>query len=270
MIKQRAVPDYKRLNRTPGVNSKRKLNEQARFGSGRKTIRLVGHRPSIPFLRSQVGTFPSKATPTAPHYVKDGKPLSIPETPSNYPFAQARQVTPAQTIPRQLVNRSDKSIATRQLHRLQNKVASGEYSKQTQEELKKLLATSSVLGHEVLTHLQGQSSKRASSIEPPEKEISVSEPQRRKRRTTASSAKDIAPVKKEESSSSSEPKRTSSRAKASSREKAELDLATLNDDYPTMSKEAQKDTLNTLRQQYDATKMANVNTIKKAIRTKLE
>lgn len=135
MNKQKAMPDYKRLTQTPKTKSDRKLREQIQLGTGRKTIRLKGHRPAVHHLQSDRRYLPAKPKPQPTTYIDGGKRIANLETPSPYPFAQARQGTGRQ---RNFLNKTDNPWTQRQTQRLQQKVLSGQYDKKTQTEIQRL------------------------------------------------------------------------------------------------------------------------------------
>jgi hypothetical protein len=256
MLQQRAIPDYKRLAQTPRSKSQRQLREQVRLGSGRKDIRIKGLRPTIPHLQSGRQRFSKNPIRPVPMTVSGEKRLHIPETPSQYPFASARQVTSKHTMPRQFINKSDRPFTDRQVARLHRKQLGGEYNHSTRDEIKKLLEVSAGVGRQVLAHLRPQQLQQPNVIAEP---AVRAEPHQ----------DDVHEPAQEEK----EQEEYIAERKASKRKRlkqAQTDLDELESQYPTMSKEEQKQLLKAIRTRYKAKKMANVNVLKKTITAQVD
>jgi hypothetical protein len=260
MFQQNAMPDYKRLAQTPHLQTQKKLTEQIRLGSGRKDIRIKGLRPAIPHLQSDRRHFPSKPIQPAGMTANGQPPLQIPETPSQYPFSLARQVTSKYTTPRQFINKDDRPLTDRQVARLHRKQLGGEYHRSAQDELTKLLQQSARVGQQVLTHLRNQQQPQ-----PPVTVPTVP--------TEPLPAELPLPPLQQQQEEEQEEKEYAEPPKPSKKKllkQAQSDLTDLETKYPTMTKDEQKKLLKSIRTKYTAKKMANVNVLKKIITEQME
>jgi hypothetical protein len=197
----------------------------------------------------------------APLIVKQGKPLDIPETPSQYPFTLARQVSSTYTAPRQFVNRADRPLTERQTARLHRKHYGGQYHKNIQEEVKRLLEASAGVGQQVLAHLRGQAEPQAEpslpDVPPPGPPPPMPPPARVvKREQDPADEKEVAPEGKPKSKKF--------------KKVAQADLDELTTKYPGMTRDEQKALLAKIRKRYKAKKMANVNVLKQMIEKSME
>jgi hypothetical protein len=250
------VPDYKRLSQTPHSKSERILTEQIRRGSGYKNIRMTGHRPAIPLLQSRRLNFPSRVGQEGSTNV-NARPLAIPETPSQYPFANARHVTSQYAVPRQFVNRADGPLTQRQSGRLSTSLLKDQYNKTTQDEIKQLLELSTGVGQQVLAAIQARQQPQQPSSTPP----------------SATSVPVHASVEAAESKQQAEEVQEFEITTPSKRKllkQSRSDLKSLQDTYPSLSKDDQRELLRKLRETYSAKSNTSSSVLKGIISSYVE
>lgn len=262
-MSHQGFPDYKKLSQTPFTKRERQLSEQIRLGSGRKNVRITSHRPAIPHLQRDRLQFPSKPTLSTSAVSRNEPALSVPETPSQYPFANARHVTSKSVTPRQFVNRDDHPLSSRQRQRLQTSLLGGQCTKQSQNNIHRLLELSTEVGKQVLATLQGQ--QKTATVQNTSPSLSGNTQSKVVEEiVTEAEEKQFVPEESEGKTPES-PDAISSATKH--RRQARRDIKSLDEEYPTLDKEHQRKLLRKLRERYDAPKNATVHSLKNAIRT---
>jgi hypothetical protein len=242
-------PDYKKLSQTPLSLSDQRLGEQIRRGSGEKHLRMVGFRPAIPMLQSKRLEFPAKQCDSHQFPIAENRErLAIPETPSQYPFANHRHVTSDYTVGRQFVNRSDQLLSARDRERLEVKslLENGQFlPHQHADDFKQLLEMSATISSQLSSLLSEQDhDTSAPEVDvTPETSVTGEAGEEEEEKTQA---EDTAP-------------------RPVSRRQAIKDVKALQDGYLGMAKDEQRQLLSKLRERYGAPRNSSVQNLKKMI-----